>query len=256
VPKRSLGTRTKITNSDPRRSLRCDLGCRVAPRLGLQVGSNAEILEAQGAGTDNIVFWNRSDALAILASEEAETQSRLINLEKRRSMPVVNDEMILSVDGLVGVDPGLSLRNRAQAFVTSRKWSTSSVFYGDQREPDQSIYGDDTPVDLSVDGDSPDIDGLPSWSMCFCLGLDHVRTTHADWFADVKALVEFARNIAIEACCQFIVEFRLNSRSWYSETLCIVDENRSRRIDFAAIRSMLERFTEPGPSRDTAARED
>jgi hypothetical protein len=85
--------------------------------------------------------------------------------------------------------------------------------------------------------------------MCFCLGLDHVPTTHADWFADVAAIAEFACEIAIEAHCEFIVEFCLRSRLWYSETLCFIDEGRNRKVDFAVIRSMLEHFTQPGPKR-------
>ena len=139
-------------------------------------------------------------------------------------MPALKDEMVLNVDGILSVDPALGLRERAQRFVASRQWATSSVFYGDQSEPEFSHES-------------------PAWSMCFCLGLDHVTQKRADWFADVAAIMEFARTIALEAHCEFTAEFRLRSRLWYSETLDIVRDDPSEQVDLAGIRSMLEHFT-------------
>ena len=138
-------------------------------------------------------------------------------------MPALKDEMVLNVDGILPVDPALGLRERAQRFVASRQWTTPSLFYGDQPEPEFS-------------------NNKPAWSMCFCFGLDHVPRTQADWFADVSAIAEFVRAVAREMHCEFTVEFRLSSRPWYSETLDHIDDELDTKIDLAGIRSMLEHF--------------
>src|SRR5258706_2572637 len=141
-------------------------------------------------------------------------------------MPVpLKDERVLNVDGVLSVDPALGLRQRSQAFIASRQWSTSSIYYGDQAESQKS-------------------DGGPMWGMCFCLGLDHVHKSKADWFADVAAIVQFLQPVAHETGCEFIVEFRLKSRLWYSETLDFISDDRANKVDLAAVRSMLEHFTE------------
>jgi hypothetical protein len=137
-----------------------------------------------------------------------------------------SDEMVLNVDGFVPVDPALGLRERAQRFVASRQWATPSIYYGDQPEP--------------ADPEFPE--SKAAWSMCFCLGLDHVRRTKGDWFADVAAIVEFVRAVALEVGCEFTVEFRLTSRQAYSETLDIVTDDHDEEPDLGAIRSMLEHF--------------
>ena len=133
--------------------------------------------------------------------------------------------MVLNVDGFLRVDPALGLRQRAQAFVASRQWNTSSVFYGDQPEQKESEDG-------------------PMWSMTFCLGLDHVTRSKADWFSDVVAIVQFLQPVARETGCEFIVEFRLKSRLWYSETLDFITGDPADKVDLAAVRSMLEHFTQ------------
>jgi len=138
-------------------------------------------------------------------------------------MPALKDEMVLNVDSILHVDPALGLRERAQRFVASRQWTTPSVFYGDQKEPDFS-------------------QDRPAWSMCFCLGLDHAWKTKADWFADVAALLEFVRTVALDARCEFNVEFRRKSRLWYSESLTNIDDDPGAQIDTRSIRSMLEFF--------------
>ena len=142
-------------------------------------------------------------------------------------MPALKDEMVLNVDGFVPVDPALGLRERAQHLVASRQWATPSIYYGDQSEP--------------ADPEFPK--SKPGWSMCLCLGLDHVRKAQADWFADVAAIVEFVRAVALEVGCEFTVEFRLSSRLWYSETLDVVTDAPNEQPDIPAIRSMLEHFT-------------
>lgn len=136
-------------------------------------------------------------------------------------MPVLKDEMVFQADGFITVDPSLDLRERAESFVRSHQWSTPSIFYGDQLES----------------GDS-----APRWSMTFNLGLDHVPKTKADWFNDVAAIVEFLRPIARELDCEFILEFRLRSRLWYSESLGFVGDGPNEKVDLAAVRSMLEHF--------------
>lgn len=139
-------------------------------------------------------------------------------------MAALKDERVLNVDSsILHVDPALGLRERAQKFVASRQWTTASIFYGDQPEPEFS-------------------EDKPAWSMCLCLGLDHVRDTKADWFADVAAIVEFVRAVALEARCEFNLEYRLQSRQAYSETLDIVTDEPGENPDLAGIRSMLEHF--------------
>ncbi len=139
-------------------------------------------------------------------------------------MPALKDEMVFQADGIIPVDPGLGLRERAQAFVRSRQWSTPSVFYGDQPEPEYSQTA-------------------PRWSMTFGLGLDYVPKTTADWFADVAAIIEFLQPIAREAASEFILEFRLSSRLWSSETLDFVTARPEDRVDLAAVRELLQHFT-------------
>ncbi len=139
----------------------------------------------------------------------------------------LKDEMVLNVDGILSVDPALALRKRAERFVSSRQWTTESIFYGDQPEPE---FSEDKPM----------------WGMCFCLGLDHVpdhvQKTQEDWFGDVTAIIEFVQTVTLEWSCEFIVEFRLNSRLWYSETLGFIEDDPNNKIDLATIRSMLEHF--------------
>ena len=139
-------------------------------------------------------------------------------------MPALKDEMVLNVDGIVSVDPELGLRKRAEKFVSSRQWTTTSIFYGDQPE---SEFSKEKPK---------------TWGMCFCLGLDHVPKTQADWFGDVMAIIEFAQTIALEVNCEFVVEFRLSSRLWYSETLGFIEDDPNKKNDFATIRLMLGNF--------------
>ena len=139
-------------------------------------------------------------------------------------MPVPKDEMVFQADGIIPVDPALGLRGRAQTFVRSRQWSTPSIFYGDQPEPQYSQT-------------------RPAWSMTFALGLDHVHKSSADWFGDLAAIVEFLQPVARESNCEFMLEFRLSSRLWYSEALDIVGDDSKTKVDLAAVRSMLETFT-------------
>jgi len=139
-------------------------------------------------------------------------------------MPALKDEMVFLADGFISVDPALGLRERAQSFIHSRQWSTPSIFYGDQAEA----------------GDSGT---KPGWSITFGLGLDHVSKTTADWFGDVAAIIGFLQPVAREARCEFILEFRLNSRPWYSETLAHISDDPAAKVDLVAVRRMLQHFT-------------
>jgi hypothetical protein len=140
-----------------------------------------------------------------------------------KNRPALKDEMVLNVDAILSVDPAKGLHDRAQKFVSSRQWTTLSIFYGDQAEPE---YPEESPM----------------WSMSFCLGLDHVPKTQADWFADVEAIVEFVHAVALETGCEFCLEFRLSSSLWYSHTLAFVDDDPDNKIDLEEINSMLERL--------------
>src|SRR6266496_6126925 len=113
-------------------------------------------------------------------------------------MPLPKDEMVLQIDGLVSVNPAVSLRGRCKQFIASRQWSTPAVFYADQEEPEESAE-----------------QTKRIWSITLALGLDHVATTNKDWFGDVKALIEVVQPIARETDSEFIVEFRLSAKLWY-----------------------------------------
>jgi hypothetical protein len=137
--------------------------------------------------------------------------------------------MVLNVDGFVHVDPAIALRDRTKAFVAGRTWRTTSIYYGDQPESEASRDA-----------------GKPMWSLCFCLGLDHVRkTTNGDWFADVAAIIGFVHLIARETGSEFTVEFRLASRLWYSETITIVSDDPVDAAELESVRSMLQHFIRP-----------
>lgn len=117
---------------------------------------------------------------------------------------MLTDETILNVDGFVPVDPAAGLRQRAEDFLFSRHWTTGQVFYADQAEP-------------------PDLQERPQWSMTFNLGLNHIKNTGEDWFADVVSLVEFVREICQETGNEFLVEVRYRSRPWYSEHIAFIN---------------------------------
>jgi hypothetical protein len=147
------------------------------------------------------------------------------DLSSPRPMAALKDEMVLSVDGILFVNPALALRERGQNFVRSRKWGTTQIFYGDQPEFSRKRQ---------------------MWSLGFGLGLDHVPTTTTDWFADVAAILEFVRPIACETGCEFVVEFRLNSRPSYAEALGYVTGHPEDRLDLEATRKVLRRAVRCG----------
>jgi hypothetical protein len=51
------------------------------------------------------------------------------------------------------------------------------------------------------------------------------------------------QTIAAEGDTEFMLEFRLSSRLWYSETLGVLGGDADGKIDLANIRSMLEQST-------------
>ncbi len=135
------------------------------------------------------------------------------------------DEMVLNFDGIIDFDPQIEIRRKAQEFIASRQWSTPSIFYGDQSEPEYSKK-------------------KPAWSITFLLGLDHVRKTNADWFSDVAAIIEFLQPVANQTGSEFIIEFRLKSRLWYSETLDFINDNLNDKVNLKELKSQLIFFTE------------
>jgi hypothetical protein len=134
-----------------------------------------------------------------------------------KNRPALNDEMVLNVDAILSVDPAKGLHDRAQKFVSSRQWTTASIFYGDQAEPD---YPEESPM----------------WSMSFCLGLDHALKIESDWFADVAAMVEFVRTAALETGCMFSLEFQQGKRSG---TIAFIDDDPDNKPDLEEIRADL-----------------
>ena len=131
--------------------------------------------------------------------------------------------MVLQIDGLTAVNPAVELRGRCRQFIASRKWLTADVHYGDQEEPQESAE-----------------QTKKMWSVTVAMGLDHVPTSEKDWFADVKALLELMQPIARETNSEFIVEFRLSSKLWYSCTLHHLDHEPIDETDLTAIKLILE----------------
>ncbi len=138
-------------------------------------------------------------------------------------MPIPKDEMVLQLDGLVEVNPADSLRGRAEKFIGSRKWSTAEIHYADQEEPAES-----------------EEQTKKIWSMTFALGLDHTPAAKSDWFSDVRALVEFIQPIVRETKSEFILEFRLGSKLWYSCTLETLTGEALEEVDFTGMKLILE----------------
>jgi hypothetical protein len=88
--------------------------------------------------------------------------------------------------------------------------------------------------------DGEDAETMPRWSICFNLRLDHIRASGLDWFADVRAIVEFLRDLARETETEFTVEIRYRSRLWYSEHLSFVDASHG---DSSFMKEMIEPAT-------------
>ena len=138
-------------------------------------------------------------------------------------MPLPKDEMVLQIDGLVSINPAVGLRGRCKQFIASRQWSTPEILYADQEEPEESAE-----------------QTKRIWSITLALGLDHVPATSKDWFADVRALIDFMQPVARETDSEFVVEFRLSSKLWYSVTLQHLDQEKIEETDLAAIKLILE----------------
>lgn len=132
------------------------------------------------------------------------------------------DETALSIDGFLFVDPMVEMCQRAENFLASRSWSTPSIFCGDQPEPEDIV------------------EEQPAWSMTIVLGLDHIKTTNQDWFSDVTAMLGFVQTLQKELENEFVAEVIYRSKTWYSEHITFVD---GRDIDFAVVRSMIDRVT-------------
>ena len=131
--------------------------------------------------------------------------------------------MVLQIDGLISVNPAVALRGRCKQFIGARKWTTTDVHYGDQEEPAESAE-----------------QTKKMWSITVAMGLDHVPATQKDWFADVKALIELMHPMARETDSEFIVEFRVSSKPWYSVTLQHLDREAIDETDVMAIKLILE----------------
>jgi len=140
-------------------------------------------------------------------------------------MPTPKDEMVVQLDGLISTNPAVALRGRCRQFVASRKWSTSDIHYGDQEEPEETAQ-----------------QGKKIWSISFALGLDHAATTSKDWFSDVRALMDFIGPIARETRSEFMLEFRLKSKLWYSCTLQTIsdEDEKLEEVDYTGIKLILE----------------
>jgi len=140
-------------------------------------------------------------------------------------MPVLTDDTVLNIDGFLNVDPAAGMRQRAESFLTSRRWSTSQVFYGDQQE-----LGDE----------EEDEQPQPRWSMTFALGLDDIKTSGEDWFSDVTAMLGFVQTLQEELDNEFTAEVCYRFKPWYSEHITFVSE---QKMDFSTVRAMIDHVT-------------
>jgi hypothetical protein len=117
-------------------------------------------------------------------------------------MPLGTDEIMLCVEMFVKSDPSGGLRNAAEALIASREWTTTEVFYRDQKEEKGE-------------------DGTQWWSACFLLGLDHIGETRGDWVGDVMAFLTFVQPHAVEAGSEVYTDVRWRSRLSYSEPIAV-----------------------------------
>jgi hypothetical protein len=134
-------------------------------------------------------------------------------------MPVLTDEIVLNVDGFVLTDPANSVRQRAQQFLASRRWTTDQIFYGDQAEPEEEGIG-------------------PMWSFCFNIGLDKIDITNGKWRDDVHSLVGFLKELQAETNHDIVMDVRFRSKPWYSGHIAYIDE---KCTDIDTICEMIER---------------
>src|SRR5947207_6098281 len=141
-------------------------------------------------------------------------------------MLLVNDEMVLHLEGHVRGHPRNAIEPELGKLMESRQWSTPQVMFAadnkgeesaDQKRKGKKLY----PVSMSM-------------------GLDHIPTTDKDWFADVRAIVAFFQPVARETNSTFILQFRLKSKPAYMITLQTIDQKEIDETDLTAIKLILE----------------
>lgn len=172
-------------------------------------------------------------------SAESDGRTETGEISTKAMTAMLRDEVILNTDTFVPFDPAKTIRPRAQALIATHRWSTDQIWYGDQREPTVDIYGDDSPLE---DGSQPE--GDPRWSFSFNLGLDHIGSSTADWFADVCAILDFLGRVHVETGAESLVDVRYRSTPWFSETVAYCDGS-SR--DDAAMREIIEQLSRLRP---------
>lgn len=139
-------------------------------------------------------------------------------------MAALDDKVLLQVDGCLHVDPAQTgLRQRAQAFLASRQWTTNQLFYTDQAELVEARAL-----------------GRPTWSMAFGLGLDHVTAVEDEWFADVAALLAFVQAVQAEVGNKFVVQVRFRRSPWHSKHITRINGQTLRP---AWLRASIRRAT-------------
>jgi hypothetical protein len=139
-------------------------------------------------------------------------------------MPVPKDELVLQADGYVTEDPSVQIREAALQLIASRKWTTPSIFFGDQPEPDE---------------------GLPAqWSITFNLGLDGLKDTRESWYSDAEAIIDFVTDLSKRLGTEFILEIRSTSRLWWSLTVAII---QGEKPDMSAVCTIVEKVALAAP---------
>jgi hypothetical protein len=125
---------------------------------------------------------------------------------------------VFQADGAVTENPELRIRREAEQLILSRKWSTSSIFFGDQPESNS--------------------EHKKSWSITFNLGLDHLPAAGDAWLSDAEAIVNFVTDVSKRLNSEFILEVRSTSKLWWSLTVAIVS---GEKPDMSIVRSMVKR---------------
>lgn len=145
-------------------------------------------------------------------------------------MPTVKDDLVLEVEGILSRDPALGdIGDRAEALVAKRNWRTTSIRYHDHPTSDAS-------------------EGGQAWSMCFSLGLDHVRdaSPDVDWFSDVEALAQFASRVTEEECCRFNAEL-ISHKTGFWAPVFDLDPDSNPEVNLELVRKILTHYTRRTP---------
>jgi|SRR6266566_658311 len=141
-------------------------------------------------------------------------------------MLLVKDEMVLHLEGHIRGHPRIAVEPELGKLMNSRQWSTTQVMFAADNKGEESA--------------DRKRKGKKLYPVSFSMGLDHIPNSDKDWFADVRAIVEFFHPIARETGSTFLLQFRLKSKPGYMITLQTIDQKEIDETDLTAIKLILE----------------